>query len=374
MSRRIYAELYLRHNLGDDLFLVALSHRYPEVELLVPAGDGYGRLLSRLPNVTPVPDAAHGGGRGPISKASALRRRTAVAAEADCVAFVGGSIFMEPTAASPARSLVSRQVKCESDKALLCANDHAFVLGANFGPYSSPSFPRFYRRLFGRHCEDVCFRDTASGAIFEGLPNVRTAPDLLFSTRFPAVEKTSSALLSVVHLGNAEKFPGLGASEGRYLSWMFQSARACEARGLIPVVASFSAPEGDEVASDRLCKLLEREGIRHERLDYHDDPNEVLTAIASSSIVVGTRFHATVLALAAGVPSLPVIYSDKTSNMLHDLGFDMGRTMDVRRLGKGPAPAAEDLVEATLGAPPPNLSRHAMAAEGHFRALDAFLS
>jgi colanic acid/amylovoran biosynthesis protein len=53
-------------------------------------------------------------------------------------------------------------------------------------------------------------------------------------------------------------------------------------------------------------------------------------AIAQSEFVVATRFHATILALAAGRPVLPVVYSDKTLHVLEDLGFD-GGVIDLRK-------------------------------------------
>ena len=49
-----------------------------------------------------------------------------------------------------------------------------------------------------------------------------------------------------------------------------------------------------------------------------------------SEYVIATRFHAMILGLAENKPVLPIIYSDKTINVLNDLNFE-GEIIDLRK-------------------------------------------
>ena len=84
--------------------------------------------------------------------------------------------------------------------------------------------------------------------------------------------------------------------------------------------------------------------------------DELTTAIAGSGAVIATRFHAAILALAAGRPVLPVVYSDKTIHVLEDLDFE-GPVYDLRR--------AEEWIWA-----PGICKAPRKEAEGHFARLD----
>ena len=72
------------------------------------------------------------------------------------------------------------------------------------------------------------------------------------------------------------------------------------------------------------------------------------------------QLHATILAIAAGRPVLPIVYSDKTKHVIEDLGFT-GTVYDLRE--DAPWTATE---MATIVAP-------AAEAQGHFEKLDQVL-
>ena len=58
--------------------------------------------------------------------------------------------------------------------------------------------------------------------------------------------------------------------------------------------------------------------------------NIILNLLAESEYVIASRFHAVVLAMVAGRPVLPIIYSDKTLHILEDLNFN-GSMFDIRK-------------------------------------------
>ena len=374
MSKTLFAECYLNHNLGDDLFLVALAHRYPNIKILVDANSNYESLLCTLPNVKNINTRSEKSG-SVINKVLDLQSKLDVVRNADCLVSIGGSIFIEPKADTPLRSFSSRHIKETKDRLILSANKHSFVIGANFGPYTAEAFLSFYRRLFKYHCKDICFRDQASFSLFRELTNTRVAPDLLFGTTFPTVNKNETVLFSVVNLEYSQKYRSLNSVAPQYLSWMLEAARSCYKNGLMPVISSFSSPEQDTRGCRQFCTLLEAERIPYKRCDYYNNPDALLSAIASSSLVIGTRFHATVLGLAANIPVIPILYSNKTINMLDDCGFNLKESLDLQQLSSSTAfPSANELVIHALNTGPFDISEQRIRSQKHFEALDLFLN
>ena len=80
------------------------------------------------------------------------------------------------------------------------------------------------------------------------------------------------------------------------------------------------SPEQVEAIKDTIISVLSYDGT---------NSNDILTSISESDYVIATRFHGVILALAAGRPVLPVIYSDKTQHTLNSIGFN-GRCFDLR--------------------------------------------
>ena len=64
---------------------------------------------------------------------------------------------------------------------------------------------------------------------------------------------------------------------------------------------------------------------------YYDGENqhEILKQLATSEIVIATRFHAVVLGLVSQCRVLPVLYSNKTKNILKDLNIN-GNMADIK--------------------------------------------
>lgn len=383
MTQRAYVECYLEHNLGDDLFLMRLGERYPHVEMTVIADASYDSLLARIPNVRRIDSDRTPNDSENVSlisrlstKRSTLRNKATVALESDCVISVGGSIFIEPDRGNRLATFCHRHAKMLEDRTVLATGKDTFVLGANFGPYKTRSFLSFYQKLFESNCRDVCFRDAASFGLFSRLGNTRMAPDLLFSTKIPQLAHNGTAFISVVHLGNHGVFGDLSAFGEPYLSAILNLALACNKRGLTPILSSFSLSQHDALCCDSLCQRLSRRGVAYGRIDYTGDPAPILEGIASSSVIIGTRFHSIVLGMVAGKPVLPVIYSNKTTNMLEDAGFSLGSTIDLRRPDTLPLAKkdAERLLQRVLEDGPFDVAWLAHESLRHFSALDEYLT
>ena len=197
--------------------------------------------------------------------------------------------------------------------------------------------------------------------------NVRYAPDILFNVELPKVVRRKKLFISVVDLNQVNKFKNLSKKRLAYDQLIMKYIRKYDHLGYDIVLCSFSRPEGDEYAVRRLMQCAKSERIAVRTLYYWNNIQEVLTELASSNTVIGTRFHAVILGLLAGAEVLPIMYSNKTGYVLDDLGFDMAHAIDLK---------SENWMHYGHKLPNPiawNVSSSVVASAEQFSALDTFL-
>lgn len=312
---------YDKQNLGDDLFVHTITKRYPHAKFYIWSDKKNQTVFRCLPNLK-VLDQDSRLVRFLNRLRPSLLARYRAWLEKRCVAvvYIGGSIFMEYD-----------PVVYPSWWEYEAENRPFYVLGANFGPYRNPIFRDNYAGIFAK-MQDVCFRDTYSYDLFPNVPTVRQASDILFAYPMPQVPvKEKQIFVSVIDCASRDDSHKLKNLDGRYVSGMVELLKGYLEQGYTPVLCSFCKHEGDELGIQKIQDALA--DSRVQTLHYNGtNADAIIKALAESELVIGTRFHATILALAAGRPVLPIIYSDKTLHVLQDLGFD-GVTYDIRKDG-----------------------------------------
>lgn len=350
--KKAFLYAYDRKNLGDDLFVHTIAKRYPEVHFYMWSNRDNKQTFSCLQNLKVIDkDSRFVHLLHKLRPSLVARYKSMIEERCDAVVYIGGSIFMEYPNWEQICTWWDWTAK----------NRPFYVLGANFGPYHTEAYRAKMEEIF-KDCRDVCFRDKYSAGLFPGV--VRQAPDILFGYPMPKVPvKEDQIFVSVINCAGRDESHNLNDHDGRYVANMAGLLRQLLDEGKKIVLASFCKEEGDEEGIQKILAAMGCENDPRIRVLCYDGTNadKLTCAIAESAGVIGTRFHATILAMAAGRPVLPIVYSDKTKHVLEDLGF-AGTVYDLRENTPWTA------VQMTMIIPPTT------EAEGHFEKLDQVLN
>lgn len=336
MARTIFVRAYTALNLGDDLFLKVLFERYPEHNfiLFTPNKKGYEQLYRCCSNVTicclgrvknlilrVLLRVFSSKPRWPALFYGICIKKYATACDA-CVT-IGGSIFIQRYSGLLYKDYCFQQVVHRFE------DKPQYIIGANFGPFKDVEYKNFYTSNFKR-ITDICFRDNYSFGLFSDLPNVRHATDVIFQYAVPKVMPIHGSVgINLIQLeGRAE----LAKYSPKYQHVMADLTRYMLSQDRKVFLISFCKAEGDLTAVDQVLALLsasERELVSV--LSYEGDIEQFIGQYASLESVVTIRFHATVLSMLLKQNLCPLVYSDKTVNMLQDINYE-GKYINVSNL------------------------------------------
>lgn len=303
---KIFINGFWCKNLGDDLFLKIIADRYPDIQFYISSNDEYNDISPNIKNI----------GNRYINKflrivtAEKVNMSRLFSYFADTVIFLGGSIFIEKD--SNYRFKMRHQQKY-------------YVIGANFGPFVTDKYLEYHREFFAK-AEDVCFRDQYSANIFRGIDKVRSAPDVVFNLKYVGGgESSNTAIVSVIDVSKRTDI-----NEEEYEIGLIHIINMYQAHGYAVCLMSFCKCEGDEEA---IARLMQRGNLKDiKKYCYRGDIDEALSVLSNSETIVGTRYHAVILALLLGKKVIPLAYSDKLINALQSMNYS-GNIYDIRNSG-----------------------------------------
>lgn len=313
--KKIYIKAFTATNLGDDLFVKVLCERYPQHHFFLECTKEHAAAFCNIPNLTLFDRSAkfgkfHQRVRKYCTKLShriGIRMPFAYDAEV----YIGGSIFIEFITPAIYNYYFERLYSSK-----LCKGIPYFILGANFGPYQTKDFLEKHETYFSEQVTDLCFRDKQSYTLFRQLPNVRYAPDILFTLKMPVLPKKELILISCIYDNDREEI-------GRFDNVSYESKlrELCEyylSLGKEVCLLSMCDKQGDF----QMCENVKNYFPQNvQTINYLGNTEEILRLFAQAEYVIAARFHAVILGWISKTPVFPVYYSNKTLNVIHDYAF-----------------------------------------------------
>ena len=280
----IRIEGYFDRNFGDDYMIKAVADAMGDVSFYVKGADQISNVIYKCENIQVVNQISQNTG----------------------VLKVIGSGFM-------INSKVAFMV--ELVRFLQRKRDADYCINCNIEPFKSKLHEKLMAHKLNKYFFITC-RDKKS---YEWLkkhtkkPEIHFFPDILFS--MDVTKKKGDKLgLALMHRQG-------DGYECEYYKKMAEIADWwIETTGQNVILMAFdTGKENDVYACDCVKKLMKHQECTE--LVLHGEGGEIIEAFGKCGKIIGTRFHSVVLALKMGIDVYPIIFRDKTKNLLEDINY-----------------------------------------------------
>ena len=305
--KNILVNAFLEKNLGDDLFLKILFDRYPNVKWYIDTSNKeYEEIYKSYNNVDII-----GGIIYRICKK--LKIEKIFLNKCDSLVFIGGSIFIQYDGSENLYEERKRQF-------LIFEKKPKFILGSNFGPYYDENF-KVKNELLFNESTDVCFRDKYSYNLFKTLNNVRVAPDIVFQLKPKNIKKIKNSIgISIIDLDSRDE---LKKYKNIYINKIKEIVEQSIFNNKSITFFSFCEAQGDIKAINEVLNLIDSKCLENIRIvNYIGNIEVFLEKFEEMECIIGTRFHACILSQVFNQGLYPIVYSNKTYNVLKDIELD----------------------------------------------------
>lgn len=357
----ILVKAYLDNNLGDDIMVIMLARELKNHKLFIESNDKSKQVAFQgLDNISFIKGSLKKG----IKKWLDTRRRY------DTIIYIGGSIFQIYNV----RHLLYFINNLLQLMILRVLGLKILVVGSNTGPYKI-RMGKYIINFILSLCSVVTLRDKQSYNSVNLLSNDKAMH------YFPDIVLSYNGVNS-----NCEKHNNsLGISAYRSIikpdkNYDFNSKIAEIANhyieltgGKVFLFAFDSEAENDIASAYNIYKMISPQNRSLvEIIVYTGDVENFITEFKKCSVLIAVRFHSAILAMKYGIPFLPIIYSNKTGNLLEDIHY------------KGPKYYLDDLSKVNVEQTVEELinrknlcrnisSQYIETSSGHLRTIRSFL-
>lgn len=323
-NKKILILAYTNLNFGDDMFIYTLCKKFPNNKFVLYANKEYRKKFADIVNLEIKKKSFFNKKfNSLLNHFPTLYKYNINTMPYSAVVYVIGGLFDED-------DLWKRQV---ANNGLLkmknliwqnCFDSKTpfYLLGCNLTRVLTQKYIDELAYLF-KDLRDICFRDLYSYNKMSFLDNVRHAPDIVFNYDCKVTSKLDMVVISVWGpLTRTNLFPQWKWAEklwGYYKKFIIDITNEFGKLGKRVVFLALCENEGDLDA----CNIIKKEGnLNVDIITYQGNLDEIIKIFEDAYFVVGTRFHSIVMAINSNCAFYPIVYENKTLQLLNDIEYD----------------------------------------------------
>lgn len=301
-------DVYLDNNLGDEIMgeilINFLQNKGIRCYLLANNDFTYSNFIDKFSDVAII-DA--------VSKNNMKENNI------DLYIRIGGSMFPHNTA----KEGVFRYHTLYKYKMMKKNGVKIYILGCNVGPFISSIGVRATKGII-KLANLVTCRDNET---FEFISKIKNKdyyvfPDIVFSRKdlIRSVKRQDDLLGISVYMGYTRNLIKHNLAYSNMMVNIVNRYFENKPNGKVKLFVFNSGYNSDYPTAHRIYNSIKHKN-RVEIIDFNGDVDSFMDEYNKCSVMIGTRFHSIVLSILCNIPTLPVIYSNKTRNILNDLKY-----------------------------------------------------
>lgn len=297
---KIAIDAYLDNNLGDDMMIKLFANYFSEHDIYIFNNETIiKKTFSDVPNIT-------------FCESNQYKEMLDII---DFHVTIGGSMFMLDSF----RRWTQHRHRIRNARILKKRGIKSATIGFNLGPFDKNNIGLLLSKWELRYKDLITVRDQISyNLLTDGSLKspIYLFPDIVFSKLSEKRTKRYSLGVSVYRSKNPKYDNFLNyESMATLIDHHIENIG-----GNVALFAFDSEDENDLVAAHYIKKLSKyKENV--EIIPYLNDSDHFIEKFSQCEKIVGIRFHSSVLALKLGIPLFSIYYSNKTINLMQDLGL-----------------------------------------------------
>ena len=319
-SKQMYLFACIEKNIGDDLFIYAVTQRYPKINFIISSDADYLKV-NEINNLYYSSIINYWLKFANNASDNCLKRCIASIIEKLFRLFLKrlDSIYIVGNAFKNMNYKGFYQIKWLKNRIKISKN--FYLISTNYGPTNNDAWEKDCRNVFSS-ITDICFRDKKSYELFKDMKNVRYAPDAVISLEVKKrnVNEKKYIIISVIDCKMDSRPNNLQQISLNYEDKMVSLINSFNENG-IDIILLNSNTDQDGPASKRIydnCKTKDMVFI----YNYNGDLNEIFGLFEQAKGIIATRLHTIILAWKYDIPVIPIVYDIKVENLLKSYHFN----------------------------------------------------
>jgi colanic acid/amylovoran biosynthesis protein len=301
-------DVYLDNNLGDDIMgetlINYLQNKGIKCYLLANDDFTYSNFINKFSGVNIV---------GELSKNIIKENKI------DLYIRIGGSMFPHNTI----KEGVFRYLTLYKYKMMKRNGVKIYILGCNVGPFKSSIGVRATKGII-KLSDLITCRDKETLEFISKIKNKDyfIFPDIVFSRKDlrRSVKRENDVLGISMYTGYTSSLRKYNFAYSNMMINIINRYLEIKRNGKVKLFVFDSGYNSDYPTAHRVYNNINDKN-RVRIIDYNGNIKDFMDEYNKCSVMIGTRFHSIVLSLLFNIPVLPVIYSNKTRNILNDLNY-----------------------------------------------------